>query len=85
VVAGMVDIKKDIVRVNQSKGHWVLTPAGRDRTKIEYTLHTDPGGNVPAWAVNLFAAEGPLETFKSMKRQLKLGKYRNVVLGYLVN
>jgi hypothetical protein len=85
VANGMVSIKKGVVRVNQSKGKWVLTPAGRDRTKIEYTLHTDPGGNVPAWAVNLFAAEGPMETFKSMKQQLKLPKYRNAVLGYLVN
>ncbi|WAC10283.1 START domain-containing protein [Dyadobacter pollutisoli] len=85
VVNGMVSIKKGIVRVNQSKGRWVLTPAGRDRTKIEYTLHTDPGGNVPAWAVNLFAAEGPMETFKSMKQQLKLAKYRNAVLGFVVN
>ncbi|MEO6284424.1 MAG: START domain-containing protein [Dyadobacter sp.] len=85
VVAGMVSIKKNIVRVDHSKGRWVLTPAGRDRTKIEYTLHTDPGGNVPAWAVNAFAAEGPMETFKSMKEQLKLAKYRNVVLGYLVD
>jgi hypothetical protein len=85
VVQGMVKIKKDVVRVDKSKGRWVLTPVGKGKTKIDYHLHTDPGGNIPAWAVNAFAAEGPMETFKSMNQQLKLAKYKNAALSYIVN
>ncbi len=84
VVAGMVPVKKNVVRVSDSKGRWVLTPVA-GKVRIEYTLHTDPGGYVPAWAVNAFAAEGPMETFKSMKQQLKLPKYRNASLTFIAN
>ncbi|GGH25375.1 hypothetical protein GCM10007423_09540 [Dyadobacter endophyticus] len=84
VVAGMVPVKKNVVRVSDSKGRWVLTPAA-GKVRIEYMLHTDPGGYLPAWAVNAFAAEGPMETFKSMKQHLKLPKYRNASLTFIAN
>lgn len=84
VVAGIVPVKKNVVRVKDSKGRWVLTPV-QGKVRIEYTLHTDPGGYVPAWAVNAFAAEGPMETFKSMKQQLKLPKYTNASLTFIAN
>lgn len=84
VVAGMVPAKKNVVRVSDSKGRWVLTPVA-GKVRIEYMLHTDPGGYLPAWAVNAFAAEGPMETFKSMKQHLKLPKYRNASLTFIAN
>lgn len=84
VVAGMVPTRKNVVRVSDSKGRWILTPVA-GKVRIEYMLHTDPGGYLPAWAVNAFAAEGPMETFKSMKQQLKLPKYRNASLTFIAN
>lgn len=84
VVTGMVPVKKNVVRVSDSKGRWLLTPVA-GKVRIEYMLHTDPGGYLPAWAVNAFAAEGPMETFKSMKQQLKLPKYRNASLTFIAN
>ncbi|WP_353720031.1 START domain-containing protein [Dyadobacter sp. 676] len=84
VVAGMAPVKKNVVRVKDSKGRWVLTPAAV-KVRIEYMLHTDPGGYLPAWAVNAFAAEGPMETFKKMKQQLKLPKYSNASLTFIAN
>lgn len=85
VVAGMVQNKEGIVRVMSSKGMWVITPVNDGQIKLVYTLHVDPGGAIPAWAVNLFAAQGPLETFKNMKEQLKRSKYRNVSLPFILN
>ncbi|SDG27282.1 START domain-containing protein [Dyadobacter soli] len=84
VVAGMVPVKRNVVRVSDSKGRWLLTPVA-GKVRIEYILHTDPGGYLPAWAVNAFAAEGPMETFKSMKQQLKLPKYKNASLTFIAN
>jgi len=85
VVAGMVKNKDGIVRVTSSKGLWVITPVNEGKIKLVYTLHVDPGGAIPAWAVNLFAAQGPMETFKNMKEQLKLSKYRNASLPFILN
>lgn len=77
--------KDAIVRVKQSVGKWIITPAGKDLLNIEYTLALDPGGDVPAWLINLFAAEGPMQTFKKLKIQLQNLAYQHVELPYIVN
>jgi hypothetical protein len=51
--------------------------------KVEYTLHVEPGGKVPAWMVNIFATEGPLAIFKQMKIQIEKPAYKNVVLPFV--
>lgn len=82
VVPDMVAPEPGVVRVGESEGRWVLTPLP-GKVSIEYTLHTDPGGYLPAWIVNMFAAEGPMRTFQNMKLQLRLPKYRNVSLPFI--
>jgi hypothetical protein len=79
----LVPVKKDIVRVRKSEGRWVLTPIGRHTVKIVYTLHVDPGGNIPAWLVNMFATKGPSESFKGLKLQLQKPAYANVRLPFI--
>jgi hypothetical protein len=82
VAHGMAPLKKDVIRVNNSSGKWVLTPQ-KNYTKIEYTLETDPGGSLPAWLVNLFVAKGPHETFIKLKEQLKKPQYKGADLAYI--
>jgi len=84
-VPGMVSTKKGIVRIHHSKGSWIISPLGKDRVKLEYTLQVDPGGILPAWLVNTFAAQGPLESFKNMRQQLQLTKYKNIPLSSALN
>ena len=84
VVNGMVRVKEGIVRVERSRGKWVLTPAG-NTVKIEYTLQTDPGGTIPAWIVNLFATDGPMQSFKNLKLQLQKPAYKDVSASYVSN
>jgi len=79
-VPGFVHAKKGIVRISHSKGLWIISPVDKERIKVEYTLQVDPGGALPAWLVNTFAAQGPMESFKNMKRQLQLSKYKNASL-----
>lgn len=82
-VPGWVKQKEGIVRVSHSVGTWILTPLDEKTTKIQYTLQVDPGGVIPAWLVNTFAAQGPIESFKKMKDQLTLSKYRNISLPFI--
>jgi hypothetical protein len=82
VISNYVPEKKDVIRVKSSFGKWVLTPQ-KNNVKIEYTLETDPGGSLPVWLVNLFAAKGPHETFKNLKVQLEKVEYKNVTLAYI--
>ncbi|OKS85351.1 START domain-containing protein [Mucilaginibacter polytrichastri] len=77
--------KDAIIRVKQSVGKWIITPITKDKLSIEYTLALDPGGDVPAWLINLFAAEGPMQTFKNLKIQLQKPAYQHAELPYIVD
>jgi len=77
--------KKDIVRVRRSEGKWILTPVDRDHIRVEYTLRTDPGGDIPAWLFNLFVTKGPLESFEHLKTQLTKPEYNNGHLPFIVD
>lgn len=83
-IANYLPEKKDIVRVARSEGKWVLTPVGKGHIRVEYTLRTDPGGDIPAWLFNLFATKGPMESFTNLKMQLKKPAYAQVRLPFIV-
>jgi hypothetical protein len=42
-----------VVRVETCRGKISITPAGNGSSLISYELITDPGGYIPAWAVNI--------------------------------
>ncbi|WP_153795925.1 START domain-containing protein [Foetidibacter luteolus] len=82
-VPGYIPVKKGIVRVPNSSGKWTITPLQKAMIKVEYVLEVDPGGSIPAWVVNLFAAKGPFETFRNLKQQLKKPAYANIRLPFI--
>ena len=84
-VPDMLRAKKGIVRINNSNGKWTITPEGYDQVKVEYTIHVEPGGDIPGWMVNMFATEGPMQIFKKLKLQLEKPAYRNAIVPYIEN
>jgi len=82
-VNGMVPVKNGIVRITNSTGKWTITPDGIDKVKVEYTLHVEPGGSIPAWMANMFATQGPLEIFKKLKVQIQKPVYKNAELPFI--
>lgn len=84
-VPGIVPLKDGMVRVDHSGSEWLVTPLANGRVSVKYTLHVDPGGALPAWLVNMFATEGPVQIFKKLKLQLQNPAYKNVSLPYIQN
>ncbi|RZA03534.1 MAG: lipid-binding protein [Sphingobacteriaceae bacterium] len=82
VVPDYVPKKKDLVRIEKSVGKWVLTPINDHETKVEYSLQVDPGGGAPAWLVNTFASEGPTQSLKNLRSQLKKSDHKNTPLPF---
>ena len=66
-----VPLNDDLVRVPMSTAEWSIRVAGPRLLKIKYTVQVDPGGSVPAWVINLVAAQAPFQTFKNLKRRLE--------------
>jgi hypothetical protein len=84
-VPGFVPIKKGIVRIDNSVGKWIITPLGPDQINVEYSIHVDPGGTLPAWLVNIFATQAPLQIFRSLRMQLQKPAYKNIALAFVEN
>ena len=67
----------DLVTGNlkDNNGSWVLEPygTGRERTKVTYTLLSDPGGYIPKWLVNLTAPgilQGIIKAVRKRSKEL---------------
>ena len=63
--------KKGIIRIPSLVASYNVNATAANKIHIVYYLRVDPGGNAPAWVVNLFADKGPYETFKSLADLLK--------------
>ena len=59
-----------VVRVKLNEGSWLATPInGGKRTRLTYTLLTNPGGLIPAFVVNLSNTIAIPELFEAVKKR----------------
>lgn len=59
------------------QGYWKLYSAdGGKRSYLVAEMHADPKGDVPKWLVNLFQKQWPINTFKSLRKQVAKGDVR---------
>lgn len=63
------------IRVRQFECSYILKPLKNGSVEIEYTVSADPGGNLPAWVVNLFTTKGPIHTMRGLLELLESGRY----------
>jgi hypothetical protein len=47
-----------------------LTPLSKTNIKVRYVLDVDPGGEVPAWLINMFAANTPWNVYHNFRQQV---------------
>ncbi len=74
---------KGMVRVTHLKGYWEFKPVGKGDVEVTYRLHTEPGGSLPAWAVNVTIVDNPFKTVKSMREKVKDSKYQKAKYALL--
>lgn len=75
----------DHVRITNFKASWTLMPKKDGNVELVYQLLVDPGGNVPAWLVNLAVVEGPFETTMHLRDRVKKDKYQKAILPFIKN
>ncbi len=75
--------EEGLVRITKADQLWTFTPLGNGWLRAEYSLSSDPGGSIPAWAINLAADQGPLQSMIKFKEMLAMEKYRNAKLAFL--
>jgi hypothetical protein len=82
-VSGMVPEKSGLYRTHSSKGKWIITPEGPDKIKVVYYLQIDAGGAAPAWLVNMFITDGPLQTFIKLRKQVQKAEYKETRFEFI--
>lgn len=82
-VPELLPANKDIVRVPMSRASWTVVPVSTNLLKVEYVMQIDPGGLVPAWMVNMVAAQAPYDSFKNLKD--KIGQRKSLHAAFIVD
>jgi START domain len=77
--------KEGITRVPMSKSTWIVIPIASNKLKVEYSMNIDPSGSVPAWMVNMVSAEGPFESFFTLKNKIKERNYTKADAPFIVD
>ena len=62
-----LDAVEACVRITDFDVRTEYRPLPGGRTEVTYELHSEPGGRVPAWLVNLFIDKGPVETMTRLR------------------
>jgi len=79
----LVPEKPGIVRVKNFHTRYVLTPKGNGIVEIDYELGTEPGGDVPAWLVNLVAVNAPFNTQQMMNALLQTPSVKSAKFSFI--
>ena len=84
-IADYLPTVKNVVRVPASYSKMTLTPIENSKLKAEYFIKVDPGGQMPAWVVNLVSTQAPYETFKNLMDRLESLKKNTASASYIVD
>ncbi len=72
-----VPSSKGVVLIDKAQGFFRFTPIDGQKTYVEYQMHTDPNGALPASLVNAMVVDTPFYTLKSMQSVVLEEKYRD--------
>lgn len=70
--------KEGIIRIPRANSLLTVTPIDKNHLKVNYVIHVDPGGDIPAFIANIFSANTPWHTFSNFKHKLELGVFREL-------
>lgn len=82
-VSGLMDQKEECVRMAQVKGYWLFRPIANQKIRIEYQVHADPNGSLPAWLANAAVVDQPFNTMKSIRDKLGQSKYKKASVAFI--
>ena len=74
IVQGNLPEKEGVVRMSSGNGRWTFIPEGEAGTRVVHVFGGDPGGNIPAWIVNMFLVDGPYKTMLGLQERVKMIK-----------
>ena len=75
----------NVVRIPKSYSKMTLSPIGNSMLKADYFIQVDPGGQIPAWVVNLVSTQAPYETFKNLIERVESLKKQKATASSIID
>lgn len=70
-VKNMKPEQKGIVRVEEMKGYWKVTPLNDGKVEVIHQAYSRPGGNVPEGMANSASVDAPFDMLTKLKSLIK--------------
>jgi len=81
--SGFLPENKQYVRVQLVESNFKLTPMDDGMIAVEYYLKSNPGGFIPAWAVNWALDLGPVKSLTKFRELVQSEIYRGFELPFI--
>lgn len=82
-VTDYMETSDECVRMAKVAGYWRFEPKSGGKVYIEYQVHADPNGAIPAWLANSAVVEQPFETMKTIRVQMLKQKYVEADVAFI--
>ena len=69
-----------LIKIKHSHGYYILEPLQNNMTRVIWVQHTNPGGDIPSWLINLMIQEMPYKTLLALKEKVFEDKYQRTRL-----
>ena len=76
-------VNDDFVRIPKMQGFWRFTPEPGGYLKVEYQVHAEPGGDLPAWLANSVVEETPHNTLKAFRQWVQKPQYQTAERAFI--
>ena len=70
-----------LLRIREVDSTWRLIPRPGRKVELCYRMHSDPGGQLPAWLVNSVVVNQPFNTLKKLAEMVRQPSYRDATLS----
>ncbi len=81
--AASYPVKACCLRMPLVQGFWMFKPLANGMVEVTMSGHADPGGNVPAGAVNFLIQEHPYNTLKGLRKVIGEPLYQKIQYPYI--
>lgn len=72
-----------VVRIPKAHSTLTVTPIDKTNVQVHYSLDVEPGGEVPAWISNMFAAQAPWQTYNTFRKRIIAQGENRVTVSFI--
>ncbi|NQT25671.1 START domain-containing protein [candidate division KSB1 bacterium] len=82
-ISDYIPENSDFVRVPEMKGYYKFTLLNDGAVEVIYQSHSNPGGRLPKFLVNVAVVDNPFDTLSKMKEIVQKDKYQQARFDFL--